>query len=154
MTQKSRSVGNNFTTLLLVAALAAISFTSCTKTVPVPANAKFVSDWVGSTTCWDNEFYDTVLTLNTKEYIGAEDGGNLIKIGTTFGLGSCSATVPVEATVNNAKFALALQTFHDNCGGTYLISGNGAIDGSGTLTVSTTISSQYVVTCTFTGVKD
>ena len=155
MTQKLPSVGTNFTTLLLVAALAAISFTSCTKTVPTPVNAKFVSDWIGSTTCWDNEFYDTVTTLNTKEDIGDEDGGNTVKVGTTFGVANCTVTYPVLGTVNNYKFAIAPQHFSDNCGGQYLISGNGALDAAtGTLTVSTTVSSQYIVTCVFTGVKD
>ena len=153
MTQKLPSVGANFTTLLLVAAIAVISFASCTKTVPSPANAKFVSDWIGSNTCWDNEFYDTVTYTNYTEYIGAQDDGNQIKIGTSFGLANCMVTFPVIGTVNNSKFAIAPQNFTDNCGGGYLISGNGAISASGTLTVSTTVSSQYVTTCVFTGVK-
>jgi hypothetical protein len=153
MTQKLLSVGAKFTTLLLAAVLTAVSFTSCTKTAPSPANAKFVSDWIGSTTCWDNQYFDTVTTPDQVEYIGAETDGNLIKIGTTFGLANCSATYPVEGTVNGTKFAIAPQNFTDNCGVTYLISGNGALSASGTLTVSTTVKLSYSTTCIFTGVK-
>jgi hypothetical protein len=154
MAQKILSVGNKFTTLLLIAVVATVSVISCTKTKQPDANAIFIGDWVGGTTCWYSNRPDTVRTTNVTEFLGAESGaGNLITIGESFGYADCYLAVPVIGTVNGNYFAIAPQNFSDKCGAGYLISGSGNLSTSGTLTVSTTKTSTFITTCVFTGVK-
>ncbi len=154
MTQNLQSVRNNFTALLVVAAIAAISFTSCKKTAPETANVKFAGDWSGSMTCWPTLTPTvTTTTPNVVSYFGVGADGNLITIGESFGLSTCYRTVPVEGTVNEYHFSIAPQNFSDNCGAGYLISGNGLLSTTGVLTYTTVVTSATSTTCAFTGVK-
>ena len=154
MAQKIFSVGNKFTTLLLVAIVATVSVISCTKTKQPDANEKFIGDWVGGTTCWFSNRGDTERATNITEYVGAQSGaGNLITIGESVGFTDCYQAVPLVGTVNASYFAIAPQNFSDKCGAGYLISGSGNLSSTGTLTIYSTKASAYTTTCIFTGVK-
>ncbi len=154
MAQKLLSVGNKFIAALLVAVIVTISVISCTKTKQPAANEQFVSNWVGSKTCWYSNRPDTTLTINVTEYIGAQAGDdNLITIGESFGYTDCYQAYAVLGTINGNNFSIAPQNFSDRCGAGYLISGNGNVSAAGVLTMSTTITSNTTTTCVFTGAK-
>jgi len=153
MTQKS-SVGNKIAAVVVIAVIATISAISCTKTKQPTANEQFVSDWIGSKTCSYSNSTATTVSTNATAFIGAQSSdGNVVTIGESFGYTDCYKAYPVIGTVNGNHFSIAPQNFSDRCGAGYLISGNAVLGSTGTLTLSTTVTSDHITTCVFIGVK-
>jgi hypothetical protein len=168
MTRKSSAVDiyrNRPVVLFLISAFATIFVTSCTKVPTTPAvNAKFIGSWAGTNVCYTTQGTgDTISvppgvtsTISAVKDIGAGSSDNALEIGVAFGGNGCYKANFLTATANNNLFSFPTQTFEDNCGFTYMISGNGELSTSGGISITYNINagSGIVTTCVFTGEKE
>ncbi len=128
-----------------IALLSLFTISSCTKKTDTSNDgAKFVGTWVGTSTCNPGATQNFIITAGS-------DGNTVNSSGTVGGAGCVkSATLIMKASGN--VLTLNSQTFTDNCGLTYTLSGSGSINGN-SFTMTQTATGAVNATCTFTGSK-
>ena len=135
----SRAIG-----LMTIAFILLMNISSCTKKSDNNDAAKFVGTWHGTSTC-SSGTGDMVFTAGSS-------GGVFIQPGTVGVAGTCQKAISINASATGNAFTVATQSFTDNCGNSYTISGGGVLNGT-TLTYTLNFSGAVTASCVFTGTK-
>ncbi|MBC7554212.1 MAG: hypothetical protein H7257_09555 [Taibaiella sp.] len=132
-----------FGAALTLGFLAATMQLSCTKkTDSSNDGAKFVGTWSGTSSCGGASSF----------VLNAGSDGNKVTNSGTAGSGACLKNVTLTYTANGNNLVLPSQTFTDNCGLSYTMSGSGTLSGN-VLTITQTATGGVNATCVFTGTK-
>jgi hypothetical protein len=110
---------------------------------------KFQGTWVCTSSC------NTAATTNLVLGLGY-DVNSVLATGTSVGAASCVFPVTLTMVVTGNTISIPTQTFTDNCGKAYSVSGGGSIDSasSSILTLKESITlGTTTSTCTYTGHK-
>ena len=127
--------------IICVALVTFITFSGCTKSSSTDDAAKFAGTWNGTNSCGGTTSLTLTRTNNT----------TLTNTGTV-GAGSCLKAITLNYTASGNTLTISSQTFTDNCGNSYTISGSGSLSGN-TLTVTENASGAITASCVLTGTK-
>jgi hypothetical protein len=120
-----------------------VALSGCTKSSDSSATddaSKFAGTWTG-TSCGSPSTFTLTKTSSTS-----------LTTSGSVGVSTCVKAALLNHTVSGNVITVPVQTFADNCGNTYTISGGGTLSGN-TLTLTETVVGPVSATCTFVGTK-